>query len=78
MPADHPDLPPQSPPDPPAPQGERPLLSVRAFTVLLGAAFIGALAASLLYVESHSAAGAMTAGGGTFLLTVPALHKLIS
>ncbi|MBT2506551.1 hypothetical protein J7I98_11715 [Streptomyces sp. ISL-98] len=83
MPANQTDLTPQSPPAP-APEpaqvpqpAERPLLSLHAFTVLLGAAAIGATAGFLVFAQSHSVAGAVAAGGGAFLLSVPALHKLI-
>ncbi|NGN63160.1 hypothetical protein G5C51_04460 [Streptomyces sp. A7024] len=67
---------PQSPaPEPPP--GARPLLSLHAFTVLLGAAVIGAIAAGLAYAQDHSTADAAIAGGGLFLVAVPGLHHLI-
>lgn len=72
--------PPQSAPPSAAPalqSVERPLLSLHAFTVLLGAAANGAVAGFLVHAQSYSMAGAVAAGGGVFLASVPALHKLI-
>ncbi|MFF4951270.1 hypothetical protein ACWC2K_37165 [Streptomyces chattanoogensis] len=83
MPSDQTDPTPQPAPAPAAEPvqvsqpAERPLLSLHAFTVLLGAAGIGATAGFLMFAQSHSVTGAMAAGGGAFLLSVPALHKLI-
>ncbi|TSB21872.1 hypothetical protein [Streptomyces benahoarensis] len=82
MPANDPELPAQNQPappsEPPAPQpAETPLLSQHAFTVLLGAAAIGVAAGCVTFAQSHSPAGAVAAGGAAFLLSVPALHKLI-
>jgi hypothetical protein len=63
---------------PAAPQSvERPLLSLHAFTVLLGAAAIGAVAGLLAHAQSHSLTGAVIAGGGAFAASVYGLHKLI-
>ncbi|MFH9229041.1 hypothetical protein [Streptomyces lydicus] len=68
-----------TPNTPPAPQpsGEPPLLSLRTFTVLMGAAVFGAAAGALDYAHTHSLADAVTAGGGAFFLCVLGLHKLI-
>ncbi|MET9197060.1 hypothetical protein ABZX60_27635 [Streptomyces olivaceus] len=78
----HPHSPIPARPEPPATAGtgtpsETPLLSVHAAVVFLTAAIIGLVMGGLTFLHDKSVPAAVTAGLGSFGISVPVLHKLI-
>jgi hypothetical protein len=54
-----------------------PLLSLRSLVLLVVALLIGAVGGALTWLSTHSAPGAIFAGGATFGAALKLLHELV-